>query len=166
MLAARIATARRLRRRRHRGNLVCAVAGHRRRVGVAVVGRRVGVGRLCEATGARALRLHRPCSPSPWRCPGGSTAKASSCCWSPHSLWWLLALVLVVRYPRNFTPTFVALAGRRRVAAVLGTARAAAPRRRARGGARVHPAADRLGRRRRRVRVRPACSVARSSRRP
>jgi phosphatidate cytidylyltransferase len=26
-------------------------------------------------------------------------------------LWWLFALFLVVRYPRNFTPTFVALAG-------------------------------------------------------
>ena len=26
-------------------------------------------------------------------------------------LWWLFALILVVRYPRNFTPTFVALAG-------------------------------------------------------
>jgi phosphatidate cytidylyltransferase len=26
-------------------------------------------------------------------------------------LWWLFALVLVVRYPRAFTPTFVALAG-------------------------------------------------------
>ena len=27
------------------------------------------------------------------------------------ALWWLFALVLVVRYPRDFTPTFVALAG-------------------------------------------------------
>ncbi len=26
-------------------------------------------------------------------------------------LWWLFALILVVRYPRNFTPAFVALAG-------------------------------------------------------
>jgi phosphatidate cytidylyltransferase len=26
-------------------------------------------------------------------------------------LWWVLALVLVLRYPRHFTPTFVALAG-------------------------------------------------------
>ena len=26
-------------------------------------------------------------------------------------LWWLFALVLVVRYPRSFTPTFVVLAG-------------------------------------------------------
>jgi phosphatidate cytidylyltransferase len=27
------------------------------------------------------------------------------------ALWWLFALVLVLRYPRDFTPTFVALAG-------------------------------------------------------
>jgi phosphatidate cytidylyltransferase len=26
-------------------------------------------------------------------------------------LWWVFALVLVIRYPRSFTPTFVALAG-------------------------------------------------------
>ena len=75
-----------------------------------LVGRRVGVGCLCEATGTRRfayMAVFAVAMALSWWLNG----QGFELLLVAALLWWLFALVLVVRYPRNFTPTFVALAG-------------------------------------------------------